>query len=150
MVTSNLLLGNNDLSDLDLLLRRLMIECVLEQVLIIDHARVAAPAYLRVVLPQLPDEPDLVRVAVDEEDLEVIQVVVFEEIVYEGVGCQGLRLELRAVETRRQNFLGGLHVLLEGLREVRGEQTAEEHGQESGLLEDAEGLCQQVEAGVQL
>lgn len=65
MVTSNLLLGNNDLSDLDLLLRRLMIECVLEQVLIIDHARVAAPAYLRVVLPQLPYEPDLVRVAVD-------------------------------------------------------------------------------------
>lgn len=41
-------------------------------------------------------------------------------------------------------------MLLEGLREVRGEQTAEEHGQESGLLEDAEGLCQQVEAGVQL
>jgi hypothetical protein len=150
VVASNFLLGNDDLSDLDLLLRKLMIEGILEQILIIDHARVAAPAYLRVVLPQLPDEPDLVRVAVDEEDLEVIQVVVFEQIVNEGVGCQGLRLKLRAVETRGQNFLGWLYVLLEGLREVQGEQTAEEHGQESGFLEDAEGLCQQVEAGVQL
>ena len=78
----------------------------------------------------------------DEEDLEVVQVVVFEQIVNEGVGCQGLRLELRAVETRGEHFLGGLQVLLEGLREVRGEQTAKEQGQEGRLLKDAEGLCQ--------
>ena len=90
------------------------------------------------------------RVAVNEEDLEIVQVVVFEQIVYKGVGCQGFRLEFWAVETRGQHFLLGLQVLLQGFRKVRGEQTAEEQGQERGLLKDAEGLSQQVEAGVQL
>lgn len=90
------------------------------------------------------------RVAVNEEYLEIVQVVVLEQIVYKGVGCQRFRLEFGAVETRGRDFLLGLQMLLKGFWKVRGEQTAEEQGQERGLLEDAEGLSQQVEAGVQL
>ena len=86
----------------------------------------------------------------DEEHLEIVQVVIFEQIVNKGVGCQGFRLEFGAVETRGRHFLLGLQVLLQGFWKVRGEQTTEEQGQERGLFEDAEGLSQQVEAGVQL
>ena len=93
-----------------------MIKGILEKVIIIDHPGVVASTYLQVVLPQLPNEANLVRVAVNEEHLEIIQIVVFKKVVNKGVGCQRFRLELRTVETRRRHFLLGFHMLLQGFR----------------------------------